>query len=162
MSATATDVRRMRAIGAVLTRHGVRPVWRPGWDSRGTGGTFDPRGLVCHWDASTVRSGEWGALGIIELGRGGANPVTGPLAQFQGARCLDGIPKVGIVAAGRANGAGAGGPYRLPNGVLIPKDSGNRYMMQAEWAWAGPTENLTGAALHAYKVLGYAVREVLA
>jgi len=161
MSATALDVRRMRAIGAVLTRHDVRPVWRPGWDSRGTGYTFAPRGLTCHWDASTIRSGEWGALGIIERGRGGDSPVPGPLAQFQGARCLDGIPKVAMVAAGRANHAGRGGPYRLPDGTIIPVDSASRYMYGAEWAWAGPTENLNAAALHAYRVLAYAVREVL-
>jgi hypothetical protein len=161
MSATAADVRRMRAIAAVLVRHDVRPVWRPGWETRGTGQTFDPRGLVCHWDASTILSGEWGALGVIEFGRGGDNPVPGPLAQFQGARCLDGIPKVAMVAAGRANGAGAGGPYRLPNGVVVPKDSGNRYFLNAEWAWAGDTEELNPAAKHAYSALGYAVREVL-
>lgn len=151
----------MRAIGAVLTRNGVRPVWQPGWDARGNGLTFQPKGLVCHWDASTVRSGEWGALGIIVGGRGGASPVPGPLSQFQGARCLDGVPKVGIVAAGRANHAGAGGPYRLPDGTVIPLDSGNRYLYGAEWAWAGPGEDLNAAARHAYAVLGYAIREVL-
>lgn len=151
----------MRAIASVLTRLDVRPVWQPGWDSRGNGQTFDPRGLVCHWDASSIKSGEWGALGVVVNGRAGASPVPGPLAQFQGARCLDGVPKVAIVAAGRANHAGLGGPYRLPDGVAVPKDSGNRYLYGAEWAWAGPGEDLTPAARHAYSALGYAIREVL-
>lgn len=161
MSATAAEVHRMRAIASVLTRLDVVPVWQPGWDSRGNGLSFDPRGLTEHWDASTVKSGEWGALGVIVHGRGGANPVSGPLSQFQRPRCLDGVPKMGIVAAGRANHAGLGGPYRLPDGVIIPADSANRYAYGREAAWAGPGEERTAAAVHADGALAYAIREVL-
>lgn len=158
---TAADVKRMRAIGAYLTAHDVLPIWQPNWDTLDAGGTFDPRGMVEHWDASTILSGEWGALGVIRLGRGGAAPIPGPLAQFQRPRCLDGVPKVGIVAAARCNHAGLGGPYTLPNGVVVPKDSGNRYFYGREAAWAGPTEKRTAAATYADRVLAAAVREVL-
>jgi hypothetical protein len=162
VTASAAEVHRMRAIASVLTRLDVRVVWQPGWDDRGNGLAFDPRGLVEHWDASTVLSGEWGALGVIVAGRGGASPVPGPLSQFQRPRCLDGVPKVGIVAAGRANHAGIGGPYRLPDGTVIPQDSANRYMYGREAAWVGPSEERTPAAVHADGALAYAVREVLA
>lgn len=161
MSATAGDVARMRAIAARLVAHGVRVVYFDGWDSRGNGLTFDPKGLVEHWDASTAAAGEWGSIGIIINGRGGAAPIPPPLSQFQGARCLDGVPKMGIVAAGRANHAGTGGPYRLPDGTVIPADSANRYMYGREFAWAGPTEALRPAARFAAGALAYSVREVL-
>lgn len=161
MSATDADRSRMRAICARLVAHGVRVVYFDGWDNRGNGLTFQPRGLVEHWDASTVAAGNWGALSVIINGRGGASPVPPPLSQFQGARCLDGVPTMGIVAAGRANHAGTGGPYRLPDGTVIPLDSGNRYMYGREFAWAGPGETLRPAAKHAAGALAYSVREVL-
>jgi hypothetical protein len=158
VSATATDVARIRDIAALLREQGVTPVFFSGWELRGNGLAFDPRGMVCHWDASTVRTAEWGSIATIIAGRSDVPP---PLANFEGARCLDGVPKVGIVSAGRCNHAGVGGPYRLPNGVVIPADSANRYMLGCEWAWAGPGETLNAAAQHAYAALGYAVREVL-
>jgi N-acetylmuramoyl-L-alanine amidase len=161
MSASAADVARMRAVMAYLRAHDVRVIEVAGWQLRGTGEGFAPRMFVCHWDASTRKAGEWGALGIVASGRGGDNPVPGPLSQTQVARCLDGVPKVAIVAAGRANHAGRGGPYRLPSGVVIPKDSANRYAYGTEHANDGVGEPVTPASLYAYSVLAAAYRSVL-
>ena len=162
MTATAADVARMRAITSRVARHDVEVVYFDGWQYLGVALPFDPRFLIEHWDASTLLSGEWGAVGIIRFGRGGASPVGPPLSQFQRPRCLDGVPKLGVVAAGRANHAGAGGPYRLPDGTVVPGDSANKYSYGREVAWAGPGETRTAAARHADAALAAAVREVLA
>jgi hypothetical protein len=159
VSATTAEVARMRAIAARLTAHDVRVVFFGGWDTRGNGLTFDPRMLVEHWDASSIAAGDWGSIGVIINGRDGIPP---PLSQFQRPRCLDDVPTMGIVAAGRANHAGVGGPYRLPDGTVIPADSANRYAYGREAAWAGPTESRRPAAVHADGALAYAIREVLA
>lgn len=72
----------------------------PGWHTRGSA-TFNPHGVILHHDASSVQSGEWGALKIIVNGRPG---IPGPLSQFQLAR----TGRVALVACGRANHAGVG------------------------------------------------------
>ncbi len=161
MPATTEDVRRMQAVIAYLRRNGIKVAEIAGWQARGTGLAFTPRGFVCHWDASTRKAGEWGSLGIIVRGRGGASPVPGPLAQTQVPRCLDGVPAVGIVAAGRANQAGRGGPYRPPGGIVIPRDAANRYTYGSEHANDGVGEPVTPASLYAYQMLALAYRDVL-
>lgn len=158
MTATAADVARMRAICARLAAHDVRVVYFDGWEDRGNGLTFAPRFLVEHWDASSIASGNWGAIGVILNGRDG---IPKPLAQFQRPRCLDGVPTMGVTAAGRANHAGLGGPHRLPDGTVIPADSANRYAYGREAAWAGPDDPRRPAAVHADGALAYAIREVL-
>lgn len=90
-----------RTIVRAELQHGVSFV--KGWGTRGPT-TFNPRGVVCHHDASSTRSGNNGALNIIIHGRGS---IPGPLSQFQVAR--NGL--LWVVAAGRANHAGRGG-YR--------------------------------------------------
>ena len=65
MSATTADVSRMRAIAAAVAGQNVRVVYFDGWQSRGNGLTFQPHGLVCHWDASTVKAGEWGSIATL-------------------------------------------------------------------------------------------------
>jgi hypothetical protein len=158
---TTTDINRMKAIASVLTSQHITPVFFSSWDSLNAGGSFDPYGIVAHWDASTAASGEWGALSTIRLGRGGANPVPGPLAQFQVPRCLDKKPKVGIVCAARANHAGLGGPKTLGDGRVLGKDNANAHMYGSESAWAGPTETPNSYFWVSYYGLGYAIREVL-
>lgn len=153
MTATTADVRRMHAIYKRLRAADVKVVLVPGWDERGRPQSFQPLAVVDHHDASTRKAGEWGALGIITHGRAG---IPAPLSQFQGARCLDGIPKVAIVAAGRANHAGFGGPWRG-----IPRDSGNRYAYGVEWANDGRGEPYTDAAVYAKNHLFAAVLEVV-
>lgn len=161
MTATAADVARTKAIAAYLAAHDVRVVWFDGWDTRGVDLSYGPpRMHLCHWDASTILSGEWGAISIIINGRGGANPVPGPLSQEQIPRCLSGVPTVGIVAAGRCNHAGTGGPYLLPDGTVIPVDSANRWSSGSESAWLGPGEIPTAAFMHAYDTLAAAKMDV--
>lgn len=153
--ATKSDVDRMRVIGARLLAAGVEILWVPGWEGRGKDWTRIPVGVADHHDASTIKSGEWGALGIIRDGRGGTDPVPGPLAQFQVARCRDGRPRVAIVAAGRANHAGKGGPL-----WTIPRDGGNAWLYGVECANNGTGEPYTAAAVSARTAVLRAARDV--
>jgi hypothetical protein len=151
--ADAGDVRRMQRIIARVEKAGV--VVRPlnGWE--GVGATFAevPVGLVDHHDASSRKSGEWGALGVIANGRPG---VPKPLSQFQVARCLDDIPKLAVIAAGRANHAGRGGPLQV-GGIYVPASYGNAMLYGVEKANDGLGEPMTPAAHYATDVLFYAV-----
>lgn len=152
MPPSKNDVDRMRSIGARLLACGVEVLWVPGWDKAGAAWTRTPIGIVDHHDASTRKSGEWGALGVIRSGR---PDVAGPLSQFQIGRALDGVPRVAIVAAGRANHAGKGGP-RSP----IPRDSANGWLLGAEAANDGVSEGYTAAALRAHHYLFRACMDV--
>lgn len=151
--ADAGDVRRMRRILARVRAAGVVVREVPGWEARGA--TFEqvPCGIVDHHDASTRKSGEWGALGVITTGRPG---IPGPLSQWQIARCLDGVPKLAVVAAGKANHAGRGGP-RTVGGVHVPANGGNGLLYGAEKANDGLSEPHTPAAHYATDVLFAAV-----
>jgi hypothetical protein len=73
----------------------------PGWQGRGSS-AFNPGGVVCHWTAGPRGTAARPSLNVVVNGRAG---LPGPLAQVY----LDrrGVPVV--VAAGRANHAGAGG-----------------------------------------------------
>ncbi len=150
--ATSADVRRMERIAAHLDRAGVKIRYISGWKSRGRDWTRTPAGITDHHDASSRKSGEWGNLGAITYGRRSPTVVSGPLSQFQVARCLDGIPKVAIVAAGRANHAGTGGPYGR-----VPQNAGNSWLYGAEKANNGVSEPYTPAAMYAAKALYWAV-----
>lgn len=154
--ADAGDVARMRRIIGRLQAAGVTVREMPGWETRGATWTRIPRGVVDHHDASTVKSGEWGSLGVILAGRPGIPP---PLSQFQVARGLDGIPKVAICGAGRANHAGRGGPYVLP-AATVPLDAGNSWMYGAEKANDGLREPYTVAGLYATVALFAAIADV--
>jgi hypothetical protein len=152
------DRRRMQKIGDLLTSWQVQVRWMPGWETRGLTWARVPVGIIDHHDAASIKSGEWGALGIVVDGR---SDVPGPLAQFQRARCLDGVPKVAIVAAGRANHAGLGGPLDV-GGVVLPKDNANAWMYGSEWANDGLGEPITDAASYTSDALFRAVLEVCA
>lgn len=112
-----------------LRREGVEVRFVSGWRSRGRDGSYEPEGVLDHHTASNKLSGPSPALGIIVAGR---SDLPGPLSQVHLARPRPVGKKkrakgirygsvVTIVAAGRANHAGLGGPYRW-----IAKDSGNR------------------------------------
>jgi N-acetyl-anhydromuramyl-L-alanine amidase AmpD len=142
----------MREIIRRLRAAGVEVLELPGWETRGADWARVPRGIVDHHDASTRKAGEWGALGIIRDGR---PDVPGPLAQFQIGRCLDGVARVAVVAAGRANHAGKGGPL-----LGAPRDSGNSWLYGAEAANDGVSEPYTDAAHRAHDILFRAVIDV--
>jgi len=148
--ADAGDVRRMEAIIARLRSWSVVDRQMTGWQSRGLTWARVPVGIVDHHDAASIKSGEWGALGDI---------TTNNKAQFQVARCLDGVPKVAICAAGRAAHAGVGG-WRFPDGLVIPTNDGNAWLYGAEKANDGLGEPYTDAAIYAADALFRAVLEV--
>lgn len=156
--ATPADARRMRAIiDRLRTVYDVAVLELPGQDVRGADWTRTPVGIIDHHDASSVKSGEWGALGIIRDGRAG---IPGPLSQFQIARCHDGIPRLAVVASGRANHAGKGGPMTIA-GTVIPRDAGNAYLYGAEAANDGLGEPYTWAAHYAHDALFRTVCEII-
>jgi hypothetical protein len=103
-------------------RHnGLRVREVEGWKDRARPGTFAPRGVIFHHTASKRRSDDSApSLSTCLHGRPG---ITGPLCHVLVGR--DG--KVHVIAAGRANHAGKGGPFRN-----IPKDSGNAFLVGVE------------------------------
>ena len=153
--ATAADARRMQAVIDRVRRYGVTVREMPGWQTRGRDFARTPVGIVDHHDASTRKSGEWGALGYILSG----SPIA-PLSQFQVARALDGVPKVAVVAAGICNHAGKGGPTRF-GPTTVPVDAGNAWLYGAEKANDGLSEPYTAAAHYATDALFRAVLEVI-
>jgi peptidoglycan hydrolase-like protein with peptidoglycan-binding domain len=79
---------------------GLKVAEQPGWRTRGRADMPDVRGVMCHHTAGPLQ-GNMPSLGIITDGR---SDLPGPLAQL-------GLGRDGtyyIVAAGRANHAGAG------------------------------------------------------
>lgn len=93
-----------KGIADRLRRYGLNVVEVAGWQSRGSN-TFNPRGSVDHHTAGPA-SGNAPSLGICINGRSG---LPGPLCNVFIARdntCY-------VVAAGRANHAGAGGWHGL-------------------------------------------------
>lgn len=114
-----------------------------GWQTRGDTWSRLPTRIIDHHDASSRKSGEWGALAMIHDGN---------LSQFQVARCLDGRAKLAVIACGRSPHAGYGGPW-----AEVPKDSMNYWGYGAEKANDGLGEPYTSAAHYATDALFYAV-----
>jgi peptidoglycan hydrolase-like protein with peptidoglycan-binding domain len=87
-------------LASVLKNAGLKVAEQPGWQSRGTGPMGTVRGVICHHTAGP-KAGIMPSLKVITDGRPG---LSGPLAQL-------GLGRDGswfIIAAGRANHAGAG------------------------------------------------------
>jgi len=91
----------MLGLPDALRRRGLKVEVVPGWETR-SAGSFNPKGAVAHWTAGPARSTTRPSLNVVINGRPG---LDGPLCNVYGAR--DGTAVV--VAAGRANHAGAGG-----------------------------------------------------
>ena len=101
-------------------KSGLKVLEVEGWKKRGRPGTFEPRGVVFHHTASGRKGGSAPSLGTVLNGRPGIN---GPLCNVLIGRDRT----VRVIAAGRANHAGEGGPFRN-----IPKDSGNSFLIGVE------------------------------
>jgi hypothetical protein len=101
-------------------KNGLRVLEVEGWKTRGRPGTFEPRGVIFHHTASGRNGGSAPALGTVLNGRPG---IPGPLCQVLVGRDRT----VRVIAAGRANHAGAGGPL-----LGISKDSGNSFLIGVE------------------------------
>jgi hypothetical protein len=106
-----------------------------GWKDRGRPGTFEPRGVIFHHTASGRHSGVAPSLRTCTNGRPGIN---GPLCNVMIGR----DSTVFVVAAGRSNHAGRGGPFRN-----IPANSANAFMAGVEVENDGSGERWTPALL---------------
>lgn len=106
-------------LGMRLKRAGLKVKKCEGWETRGSS-DFAPRATMFHHTASNPQSGDTPCLGLVMRG---TSAVSGPLCNVLIGR--SGV--VVLVAAGRANHAGLGGPLRG-----IPKDSANKYSVGFE------------------------------
>jgi hypothetical protein len=97
----------------VLRAAGCTVVEEGDWKHRGRDGSFDPKAIMMHHDASPAGETSNG-VDVIINGRPG---LEGPLSQLW----LDFDGRWHVVAAGRANHAGEGGPWGV-----IAHDQGNR------------------------------------
>jgi hypothetical protein len=114
------NVALLEKVARDLRREGVEVRFVSGWRSRGRDGTFEPEGVLSHHTASSRLGGANPALGICTHGRA---DLPGPLCQIHLARPTKLSKKrrdkgvrygsvVTVIAAGRANHAGLGGPWR--------------------------------------------------
>jgi hypothetical protein len=85
---------------SALAARGLKVETVPGWETR-SAGTFNPKGAVCHWTAGPRGTTKRASLGICINGR---PDLPGPLCNVY----LDRNGVAVVVAAGRANHAGAG------------------------------------------------------
>lgn len=107
-------------MAAAFRKNDLRVRAVQGWKTRSAGGSFSPRGVVFHHTASNEHSGPVPSLAICTNGR---SDIPGPLCNVLIGR--DGT--VHLIAAGQANHAGLGGPFRN-----IPRDSANAFMIGVE------------------------------
>lgn len=88
----------------VLISAGLKVAECPGWQSCGIAEMGKVEGILCHHTATTALTGNMPSLHTLIHGRGGANPLQGPLSQL-------GLGRDGtyyIIAAGKCNHAGPG------------------------------------------------------
>ena len=109
-----------KGLAKELRANGVKVEVVPGWKTRGRDGAFAVIGKMNHHTASPSTSGPRPALGIVTHGR---SDLPGPLANFLAPR-NGGII---IVAAGRCNHGGTGGPFRF-----VGKDAANATCLSVE------------------------------
>jgi len=91
-----------------------------GWKTRGAPDPFAPRGAMFHHTASGRLSGVAPSLSIVTHGR---PDLPGPLCHV----LVDRKGLAHVVASGRANHAGLGGPWRD-----VPFNSGNSFLVGVE------------------------------
>ena len=103
-----------------------------GAETRGVEFPSTPRAVLMHWTAGPI-TGWAPSLGVCTYGRGGTNPLKGPLCQLLQSREPDQweLDVVYVVALGIANHAGSGSWRGI---------SGNSCSTGLEVEWAGPTE----------------------
>ncbi|MBA3421358.1 MAG: N-acetylmuramoyl-L-alanine amidase [Thermoleophilaceae bacterium] len=126
---------------AALRKNDLRIKEVKGWKDRGRPGSFAPRGAMFHHTASSSAGGNAPGLGVCVEGRPGIN---GPLCNVLVARDATAY----LVAAGRANHAGKGGPWQG-----IPQDSGNAYLIGVEAENDGVGEPWSSELLQACDVV---------
>jgi len=95
----------------VLKEAGLKVALEDGWQERGRGDVGKIFGVICHHTAGP-KDGIMPSLNTLIQGRGGNNPLPGPLAQL-------GLGRDGtyfVIAAGRCNHAGRGEFKGIVNG----------------------------------------------
>jgi len=117
---------------AALAARGLTVELVPGWETR-SAGSFNPRGAVCHWTAGPKGTLKRPSLSICTHGRA---DLPGPLCNVY----LDRRGIAVVVAAGRANHAGAGS---------WGKATGNSSFFGTECEAAGP-DDFTKEQRYAY------------
>ncbi|AYL97635.1 peptidoglycan recognition protein family protein [Mucilaginibacter celer] len=88
----------------VLRSAGLKVAECDGWQTRGVGDVGEIIGIICHHTGNTDRTRNMPTLNALIHGRTDPTPLSGPLAQL-------GLGRDGtyyVVAAGKANHAGAG------------------------------------------------------
>jgi peptidoglycan hydrolase-like protein with peptidoglycan-binding domain len=95
-------------LAETLQNAGLKVAELPGWTTRGRGEMGTVRGVMCHHTAGPL-TGNMPSLGLVTNGR---PDLAGPLAQL----CLGRDGAFYVVAAGRANHAGAGSWQGLTKG----------------------------------------------
>lgn len=111
----------------VLRQAGLKVAETDGWASRGRGDMGRVRGVMCHHTASSG-AGNMPSLNTLKVGR---SDLPGPLSQLGLAR--DGTYYV--IAAGRANHAGAGNHMGISTGnsSFIGIEGENRGRLEDAW-----------------------------
>ncbi|WP_020181316.1 N-acetylmuramoyl-L-alanine amidase [Methylopila sp. M107] len=114
----------------VLRAAGLKVAEVDGWANRGRAEMGKIRGVICH-HTGTSAVGNMPTLRTLVNGRGGSNPLPGPLCQL--GLGVDGTYYV--VAAGRANHAGAGlwKGLRTGNSNFIGIEAENAGTKGANW-----------------------------
>ena len=112
---------RWRGLVKELRRRGLTVKVVKGWKGRGRSG-LHAVGVMYHHTASSRKSGDIPCVGLVTHGAG--NTAPGPLCNFLAGR----KGTVVVVAKGKANHGGLGGPY----GGWLPKDSANGYTIGVE------------------------------
>lgn len=110
----------LAGIARELRQYGLTVKKVPGWKTRGRPGGVAARAMFEHHTGSNRNSGNAPALGIVTNGR---PDLEGPLANFLAGRDAT----IYLVAAGRCNHAGEGGPLKG-----LPRDSANAYSYAVE------------------------------
>jgi hypothetical protein len=125
----------------VLRSQGLKVALVPGWENRGRGEMGDVLGVLCHHTVG-ARQGNMPSLRVLTDGRAasaGVAALAGPLSQL-------GLGRDGtyyVVAAGRANHAGAG----TWQGI----SSGNTHFIGIEAENAGGSEAWPDVQMDAYR-----------
>lgn len=112
-----------------IRKHGAKVVidLRPGAGG-GHWGVDTFWGAMAHHVASHRSNGLTPFYSLVRNGRGGPNPVPGPLCNVYGG--WDMVAR--IVTMGLANHSGSGGPWEI-SGFQIPKDNGRYYFLGTEF-----------------------------
>jgi len=127
-------------LAEVLDGAGLKVAEQPGWQTRGVGDMGPIKGVICHHTAGP-RSGNMPSLGIVTNGR---PDLRGPLSQL----CLGRDGTFYVVAAGRANHAGAGAwqGFKSGNASFIGIEAENTGLPDDPWPAVQMDAYLRGVA----------------